>query len=125
MKLIPPLLAMMTVALACFGFFAVADAAETIVVKALVIHGNKAIAAPTIAVESGQEAVIRSGEFELRLQPTLLKDGEVAIATTLLTGADTPKPVQVAQPSVTVVAGKTATIQVGEWKVSLTPDIAR
>ena len=112
-------------AFATLIYSAPAVAADVVIVETRMRHGDNAIAAPRVTVESGKTATIRTGATELSILPTLKQNGTFVIASSIKTTADTPNPVSVANPKVVVPAGQTATVKVGVWEISFTPSVAK
>lgn len=112
-------------AFATLIYSAPAVAADVVIVETRVRQGANAIAAPRLTVESGKTATIRTGATELSILPTMKQNGTVVIASSITTAADTPNPVSVVNPKVVVPAGRTATVNVGDWEISFTPSVAK
>lgn len=93
--------------------------AQPIEVQARVRHGGVVLAAPRVVVQSGAVAMVEVGALRLTVRPTQTPNGTVEIESVLATDQT------IASPIVRVAPGKTATIQVGDWELALTPTVGR
>lgn len=71
------------------------------------------MAAPTVAVESGKQAVIKVGRLEFAITPTLLNAGTVDLRA-ILTERDGEKANTLTAPRIHAELGKVAEIKVGQ-----------
>jgi hypothetical protein len=113
-----PMKTTVTSLLATIAIAFTASAAPTLLVETTITEnhangGKDVLAAPSITVESGKQAIIQVGKLEYAVTPTLLDNGTVDLRA-VLTERDGEKADRLAAPQIKAKLGKVAEIRIGD-----------
>jgi type II secretory pathway component GspD/PulD (secretin) len=79
---------------------------------------------PSISTESGKQAVIKVGNLEYAVTPTLLEDGSVDL-NAVLTQRDGDKADVLTVPTIKATIGQAAEINIGDTTFETTTSLAK
>ncbi len=108
-----------------FAFVSLAHAAapqlvvEITLTEQLAQGAPQILASPRLAVVSGQNATVRTGEIEVNLTPTLQNDGSVDMQMVVTRYMPNNQVVTLSHPRLNAKMGQPSQIQVGQWTVDI------
>jgi type II secretory pathway component GspD/PulD (secretin) len=97
---------------------------ETTITEHHAKGGKDVLAAPSITVESGKQAIIQVGKLEYAVTPTLLDDGTVDLRA-VLTERDGKNADRLAAPQIKSELGQVAEIQIGQLAFTTKTSLAK
>ena len=95
---------------------------QTTITESHATGGPDVMTAPQISVESGKQAVIKVGNFEYAVTPTLLDDGTVDLRAALTERSGDKVDVLTA-PTIKAEIGRAAEVKIGDLTIATTTSV--